>query len=223
MTEEKGAIEEGRMLLRSAHSAVFEAMYAAAHEVHESAREKSPNLDLVPSMDDDDMLCGAPLTLEDADRRSLSFLLKEADEVLDRWLIHIVPWVQVAVQQADGKGMNAEAITGLLLVRRNGTVRWSLQGLFKHVDVGWWFQENGAKLFSSVAALARVWLGRVSLNAFQERVFSTGGLIVSSRHTSTDNERAEMQVLLKQNRSEIKRMEPHGGSSVVLIDNVQVS
>ncbi|KAG1704832.1 hypothetical protein DVH05_004859 [Phytophthora capsici] len=118
--------------------------------------------------------------------------------------------------------MTAEVMAGLLLVRRNGTVRWSLQGLFKHVDVCRWFKEVGAKQFPSIAALARVWLGRASSNAFQERVFSTGGLIMSPRRTRTDNERAEMQVLLKQNRSEIKRMEPHGGISVGSTDNAQV-
>ncbi|ETN00859.1 hypothetical protein PPTG_17709 [Phytophthora nicotianae INRA-310] len=138
------------------------------------ALERSLQLDLVPSMDDDDMQCGAPLTLEDAGRRSLSSLRQEADEVLDRWLSHNVPWVQVAVQQADDKGMTAEAMTGLLLVRRSGTVRWSLQGLFKHLDVCRWFKEVGAKRFPSVSVLARVWRGRVSSNAFQERVFSTG-------------------------------------------------
>lgn len=143
--------------------------------------------------------------------------------MLDRWLSHNVPWVQVAVQQADDKTMTAEEITSLLLVRCNGTVRWSLQGLFKHVDVLRWFKEIGAKQFPSIAALARVWLGHVSSNAFQERVFSTSSLVMSSRRTSTDSERAEMQVLLKQNRSEISRMEPHGGSSVVSIDNAQVS
>ncbi|KAI9981425.1 hypothetical protein PInf_009177 [Phytophthora infestans] len=189
--------EEGRVMLRRAHSAVFQAMYPAAHEVH-GAGEMSPNLDLVPSMEDEEMLCGAPLTLEDAGRRSLSSLHQEADEVLDRWLSHNVPWVQVAVQQADDKTMTAEEITSLLL-------------------------EIGAKQFPSIAALARVWLGHVSSNAFQERVFSTSSLVMSSRRTSTDSERAEMQVLLKQNRSEISRMEPHGGSSVVSIDNAQVS
>ncbi|KAG1704888.1 hypothetical protein DVH05_004916 [Phytophthora capsici] len=223
MAEEKGTIEEGRMMLSRVHSAVFQAMYAAAHEVHEGAGEKSPNLDLVPSMEDDGVLCGAPLTLEDAGSRSLSSLHQKADEVLNRWLSHNVPRFQVAVQQADDKGMTAETMTRLLLVRRNGTVRWSLQDLFKHVDVLRWFKEVGAKQFPSIAALARVWLGRASSNAFQERVFSTSGLVMSSRRTSTDNERAEMQVLLKQNCSEIKRMEPHGGSSVVSIDNALVS
>ncbi|ETN13244.1 hypothetical protein PPTG_22321 [Phytophthora nicotianae INRA-310] len=75
------------------------------------------------------------LTFEDAGRRFLSSLHQEADEVLDRWLSHNVLWVQVAVQQADDKGLTAEMMTVLLLVRRNGTVRWSLQGLFKCVDI----------------------------------------------------------------------------------------
>ncbi|KAL3659262.1 hypothetical protein V7S43_015840 [Phytophthora oleae] len=118
--------------------------------------------------------------------------------------------------------MSAEVMTHLLLVRRNGTVCWSLQGLFKHVDVCQWFREVGAKQFPSIVALARIWLGRLSSNAFQERVFSTGSLVMSSRRTSTHNERAEMQVLLKQNRSEIKRMAVHSGSAVISTNNQQI-
>ncbi|ETO81561.1 hypothetical protein F444_04151 [Phytophthora nicotianae P1976] len=93
------------------------------------------------------------LTFEDAGRRFLSSLHQEADEVLDRWLSHNVPWVQVAVQQADDKGLTAEMMTVLLLVRRNGTVRWSLQGLFKYVDVSRWFKEVGAKQFPLIATV----------------------------------------------------------------------
>ncbi|KAG4045212.1 hypothetical protein PC123_g19375 [Phytophthora cactorum] len=48
-------------------------------------------------------------------------------------------------------------------------LRLSLQGLFKHVDICQGSQEFGAKAFPSAAALARVWLGRESSNAFQER------------------------------------------------------
>ncbi|KAL3668463.1 hypothetical protein V7S43_006546 [Phytophthora oleae] len=223
MTDVNGAIDEGRKQLREAHRKMFREMYAAAHEVDESFREPSPNFDLVPSMEDEGMLCGAPLELEDAGGRPLSSLYEEADEVLERWLCHSVPWVQVAVHQAAKKRMCAEVLTRLLLVRRNGTVCWSLQGVFKYVEFCQWFREVGVKQFPSIAALARIWLGRVSSNAFQERVFSTGGLIMSSLRTRTHNERAEMQVLLKQNRTEIKRLEADGGSAVIAADSPQIA
>ncbi|KAL3674505.1 hypothetical protein V7S43_000453 [Phytophthora oleae] len=91
MTEVNGAIDDGRKQLREAHREMFGAMYAAADEMDESFREQSPNLDLVPSMEDEGMLCGAPLELDDADGRPLSSLNEEADEVLERWLSHSVP------------------------------------------------------------------------------------------------------------------------------------
>ncbi|KAL3664255.1 hypothetical protein V7S43_010582 [Phytophthora oleae] len=129
----------------------------------------------------------------------------------------------MAVQYAADEKVPSAVMTSLLLVRHNSTVHWSLQGLFKHVDVCRWFKEVGAKRFPSIAALARIWFGRVSSNVFQEHVFSTGGLIMSPRRTRTHNERAEMQVLLKQNRSEIKRMESHGGSSVISSNSSQLT
>lgn len=138
--------------------------------------------------------------------------------MLERWLSHNVPWVQVAVNQAAGDKMSAEVLTRLLLVRRNGTVCWNLQSLIKHVDVCRWFWEVGSKQFPSITALARIWLGRVSSNAFQVRVLSTGGVVMSSRRTSTHNDRADMQALLKHNRAEIKRMEAFRGCAVSSTD-----
>ncbi|OWZ18587.1 hypothetical protein PHMEG_0007302 [Phytophthora megakarya] len=69
-------------------------------------------------------------------------------------------------------------------------------------------------LFPSIAALARVWLGRSPSNAFQERVFSTRGFIMSNLRTRTDNQRAEMQVLLRHNRDEIRQMERLGDANI---------
>ncbi|KAL3660220.1 hypothetical protein V7S43_014754 [Phytophthora oleae] len=146
-------------------------MHAAGHEVGESSKEQSSNLVHVTSTDDDGMLRGAPLELEDAGGRSLSSLHQEADGVLEKWLSHSLPSGQVAVQLAADEKMSAEVLTRLLLVRRNGTVCWSLQGLFKYVNILRWFREVGAKQFPSIAALTRIWLGHVS----------SGGLITSSR------------------------------------------
>ncbi|KAE8978529.1 hypothetical protein PF011_g23200 [Phytophthora fragariae] len=46
------------------------------------------------------------------------------------------------------------------------------------------------KGFPSIAALARVWLGKSPSNAFQERVFSTGSFVVSYLRIHNDSERA---------------------------------
>ncbi|KAE8959742.1 hypothetical protein PR003_g31588 [Phytophthora rubi] len=58
------------------------------------------------------------------------------------------------------------------------------------------------------------WLGRSPSNAFQERVFTTGGFVMSSLRARTDNQRAEVQVLLKHNRAEIRRTERESGGAV---------
>ncbi|GMF23619.1 unnamed protein product [Phytophthora lilii] len=63
---------------------------------------------------------------------------------------------------------------GLLLIRRYGQICWRVKAVCKHVDVLRWFREFGVTRFPSIAALARVWLGRAPSDAFQERVFLDG-------------------------------------------------
>ncbi|KAG2786179.1 hypothetical protein PC116_g6750 [Phytophthora cactorum] len=80
-------------------------------------------------------------------------------------------------------------------------------------------------MFPSIAALARVWLGRGPSNAHQEGVFSTGAFVMNSLRTRTENRRAEMQVLMKHNRSEIRRMEMANVCSPVFdnVDHIQAA
>ncbi|KAI9982975.1 hypothetical protein PInf_006826 [Phytophthora infestans] len=157
-----------------------------------------PSLDLVPSVEDDLVMYGATLVASAMNSSPVSILYEQADEVLSKWLKHTVQWVRVAVDQAPDSKLTAKNFTRLLL---------RLQGLCKHVDVCKWFRETGSPVFLSVAALARVWLGRSPSNAYQERVFSTGAFVISSLSIRTDNRRAKMQVLLKHNRSDVRRME----------------
>ncbi|OWZ00015.1 hypothetical protein PHMEG_00028886, partial [Phytophthora megakarya] len=79
--------------------------------------------------------------------------------------------------------------------------------LCQHIDVCRWFFEVGEKHFPSIAKFARVWLGRSSSTAYQERVFSTGSYVMSPLRTRTDNERAQKQLILRHNRLEIRRMQ----------------
>ncbi|KAI9983052.1 hypothetical protein PInf_006969 [Phytophthora infestans] len=155
-----------------------------------------PSLDLVPSIEDDLVMYSVTLVASAMSSLPVSTLHEQADEVLNKWLKHTVQWVRVAIGQAPDSKLTAEDFTRLLL---------RLQGLCKHVDVCKWFRETGSPVFLSVAALARVWLGRSPSNAYQERVFSTGAFVMSSLSIRTDNRRAKMQVLLKHNRSDVRR------------------
>ncbi|KAI9995974.1 hypothetical protein PInf_013152 [Phytophthora infestans] len=154
----------------------------------------SPNLDLVPSVEDDLIMYGSTLVTSAMNSSPVSTLHEQADEVLRKWLKHTVQWVRVAVDQDLDSKLTPEDFTRLLLVQHQDIVCWRLQGLCKHMDVCKWFRETGSPLFPSVAALARVWLERSPSNAYQERVFPTGAFVMSSLCTKSDNRRAEMQV-----------------------------
>ncbi|KAF4136244.1 hypothetical protein GN958_ATG14563 [Phytophthora infestans] len=188
-------ISKGKQMLRNAHR-------EPAHDV-----DTPPNLDLVPSVDDELVMCGAPLVASSSSNTPVASLHDRADEVLAKWYQHSVNWVPVALQQASDDQLTEADLTKLLLVRRRNDVCWNLQALCEHIDICHWYRETGAATFPSIAALARVWLGRSPSNAFQERVFSTGAFVMGPLRTSTDNRRAEIQVLMKHNRAEIRRME----------------
>ncbi|ETP27543.1 hypothetical protein F442_23180 [Phytophthora nicotianae P10297] len=83
---------------------------------------------------------------------------------------------------------------------------WSLLGLYRHVDVLRWFRDEGEDQFPSLALLARVHLGKVSSSAFQERVFSSGGIVMGPLRTRTDHRRAEKPLLLRHNRNELLKL-----------------
>ncbi|ETI39249.1 hypothetical protein F443_15153, partial [Phytophthora nicotianae P1569] len=114
------------------------------------------------------------------------------------------------------KTKTSDNFTPPLLVRRNGVVCWRVEAVCEHVDILRWFREVGSSRFPSVVALARIWLGRAPSDAFQEHVFSTGGIVMSNRCTRTDNYRAEMQVLLKHNQKVIKHIETSDAENVAL-------
>ncbi|EEY57044.1 uncharacterized protein PITG_10617 [Phytophthora infestans T30-4] len=148
--------------------------------------------------------------------RNLTLSLTLTARVLEEWLQYTVDWVATTVQQAPGKTKTSDDFAPLLLVRRNGSVCWRVEAVCEHVDILRWFREVGSSRFPSVAALARIWLGRAPSNAFQERVFSTGGIVMSNRRTRTDNYQAEMQVLLKHNQKVVKYIESSDAENVAL-------
>ncbi|ETO99470.1 hypothetical protein F441_23113 [Phytophthora nicotianae CJ01A1] len=88
---------------------------------------------------------------------------------------------------------------------QNG-MHWALLRLYKHIDVLKWFRDVGEKHFPSIALLARIHLGKISSSAYQERVFSTGGIVMGPLRTRTDGRRAERQLLLRHNRDELVKM-----------------
>ncbi|KAG3089761.1 hypothetical protein PI125_g17917 [Phytophthora idaei] len=189
-------IEERHQWLRDAHREVFSAMHSTALNDREDTTMDVPlNLDLVLSIDDEVVLC--------------------VDDILTEWCNYSGKWGNVAVHQAANDKLKADDFTRLLLVCRGDKVCRRFLGLFKQAAIRRWFRETGAALFPSVTALGRVWLGRSPSNTFQERVFLTGGFIMSPLRSSTDNERAEMQALMKQNRIKICRNDIATGSEAI--------
>ncbi|ETK77029.1 hypothetical protein L915_16667 [Phytophthora nicotianae] len=200
--------DEGQEVLRNAHREVFRAIHASNpnNSLHTDV-DTPTNLDLVPSVDDKLVMCGAPLVASSSSSTPVASLHDQADEVLAKWYQHSVNWVPAALQQASDDQLTEADFTKSLLVRRRNDVCWNLQALCEHIDICHWYRETGAATFPTIAALTRVWLGRSPSNAFQERVFSTGAFVMGPPRTSTDNRRAETQVLMMHNRAEIRRME----------------
>ncbi|KAE9278236.1 hypothetical protein PF008_g28662 [Phytophthora fragariae] len=211
------AIAAGRKMLADAHREIFCSLNGHTDQAvaDDTAAIASPNFDLVPSTDDEKMICGAP-SQSTAAATPLASLNEEAGKILEEWYQFTVDWVATAVLQSTDTAKSSDDFTPLLLVRRNGVVCWRVEAVCEHVDILRWFREVGSARFPSIAALARIWLGRAPSNAFQERVFSTGGIVMSNLRTRTDNRRAEMQVLLKQNWKEFRRMEANNEGGVEL-------
>lgn len=113
----------------------------------------------------------------------------------------------MAHQQSHGRESVCELSKKLRVARMDmaGHARqtYSLDGMYTHIDIIEWFRDVGARQFLPMSILTRLWLGKVSSTAFQERVFSTGAIVVSDRRTATDENRAEKQVILRHNRDEI--------------------
>ncbi|KAE9337505.1 hypothetical protein PR003_g11982 [Phytophthora rubi] len=146
--EEKEAAEEalgikevvaaGHEMPGNAHREVFCALNGALSvAVRDEAVSSAANLDLVPSIDDEKIICGAPI-----------------------------------------KPTTLEAMPTSTLHERCRTSTFSF------------YRGFGTRLVGAE---------------------STGGFVMSNLRTRTDNQRAEMQVLLKHNRAEVRRMERERG------------
>jgi hypothetical protein len=169
--------------------------------------------------DEDDLLLGAPIRASKTrEEMKESEINARADAIMKEWLELEPEWLEVAQRQHPDK-TKEDLSNGLSIDGRNGMC-WSLLGLYKHVDVLAWFRDEGEGQFPSIALLARIHLGKISSSAFQERVFSTGGIVMGPLRTRTDSRRAEKQLLLRHNRDEIVRMKrdakmKHDGRKVV--------
>ncbi|RLN15093.1 hypothetical protein BBJ28_00009323 [Nothophytophthora sp. Chile5] len=164
-------------------------------------------------------LFGAPIPSASKRTQHDSYVLEEADVVVRRWMDLEVDWVKVALRQQLRAPAAATPVTAVQVAaakkvkdkteedlrkemtinNRDGDV-WNLLELYWHVDILRWFREEGERMFPSIALLARYRLGKVSSSAFQERVFSTASVVMGPLRTTTENSRAEKQLLLRHNR-----------------------
>ncbi|ETI40673.1 hypothetical protein F443_14032 [Phytophthora nicotianae P1569] len=155
--------------------------------------------------DEEDLLFGAPIrtnqTREEVKEQEVD---ARADRVLTEWLELEPDWLDVADCQNPSK--SREELRKEMCISNDKGSYWSLLGLYRHVDVLRWFRDEGEDRFPSIVLLARIHLGKVSSSAFQERVFSSGGIVMGPLRTRTDHRRAEKQLLLRHNRNELLKL-----------------
>ncbi|KAG3205001.1 hypothetical protein PC128_g1608 [Phytophthora cactorum] len=93
LAEIDAVIEEDWRMLRDAHRDVFRAMYSGAQDASVRATtEMPPYLYLVPSIDDNGILCGALVAMSDVRERPLRCRHDDVDEVLAKSLNHGCKW-----------------------------------------------------------------------------------------------------------------------------------
>ncbi|KAE9179415.1 hypothetical protein PF002_g27822 [Phytophthora fragariae] len=88
---------------------------ADSNDSQNAAVDTPPNMDLVPTVDDDLVICGAPLMSTPANSELMSSIRDQANQVLDEWFTHTEQWVRVAVHQTTGESMTTEDFTKQLL------------------------------------------------------------------------------------------------------------
>ncbi|KAE8881442.1 hypothetical protein PF003_g34395 [Phytophthora fragariae] len=87
-------IAAGNKLLYDAHREVYCKLNAGSCGGDEEAADvSSPNFDLVPSVDDDKVICGAPIAVTKPTTTSKTIQHAQADKVVDEWLEYTVDWV----------------------------------------------------------------------------------------------------------------------------------
>ncbi|KAE8982262.1 hypothetical protein PR001_g23783 [Phytophthora rubi] len=115
-------------LARDAHREVYCKLNAGSCRGDEEAADvSSPNFDLVPSVDDDKVICGAPIAVIKPATTSKTIQHAQADKVVDEWLEYTVDWVPVACRCSADENKSKDDFTPLMLVRRNGVVCWRVR------------------------------------------------------------------------------------------------
>ncbi|KAG1687186.1 hypothetical protein DVH05_005353 [Phytophthora capsici] len=214
--EEKAIYKNGLEILRNEHRKVFSQMAKLGKIPHSQPSSQSSLLSQdvnsplsSPSStgwdDEDELLLGAPIRTSKArEEVKESEINARADSVMMEWLEMEPEWLDVAQHQ--NPDIKKEDLSSAMTTDSRKGMHWSLLGLYQYVDVLQWFRDEGESRFPSMALLARIHLGKISSSAFQERVFSTGGIIMGPLRTRTDNRRSEKQLLLRHNRDEIVKM-----------------
>jgi hypothetical protein len=214
-TSSGALVESARQKFIDEHLKVFKLMSAARQPTPNSDGSHSPSssplIHDLPQHDSADLL-GPPIPTTTTEAIQESTIRQEAEAALQKWFSHKDDWISVARDQATTKVTHKEMMKKLCRQRADGRPCWDLIELYNHVDVCQWFRQRGESLFPSIALLSRIWLGRSMSTAFQERVFSSAGAVMSSSRTSMDAERAEKLVILKHNAKEIDLMQSESSS-----------
>jgi hypothetical protein len=196
------------------HLKIFRLMHSTQHQLPargpgSTATGDSPQPleEIIPRADGAGVF-SAPIPTTTTNAIHESSIQHEADMVVKRWLDYSGDWVTVAQQQQLWKASKSELMRQMCARRPDGTVCWDLVELFNHVEICRWFRETGETLSPSIALLSQRWLGMNLSTAFQERMFSSAGTVMTKGRTRTQAERAEKQVILKHNAEEMPSWSP---------------
>ncbi|OWZ01418.1 hypothetical protein PHMEG_00027196, partial [Phytophthora megakarya] len=197
--EEKAIYKNGMDFLRDEHRKVFTQMtkLGKIQLSQPSSQSSLLSQDLnspasSPSStgwdDEDELLLPPPIrATKTRDEVKESEINGRADCIMREWIGVESEWLDVAQRQNPAK--KKEDLSLDMTTEKIDGMHWSLLGLYKHIDVLQWFRDEGQHKFPSIALLARIHLGKISSSAFQERVFSTGGIVMGPLRTRTDNRR----------------------------------
>ncbi|KAI9998508.1 hypothetical protein PInf_002899 [Phytophthora infestans] len=115
-------IASGKRLLRDAHREVYCTQSQASRGAIQSETTNTlPNLNLVPSAEDDTTICGAAVPMTNAGFTSLSTLHDQADKILEKWLQYSVAWVSMVLHQAPKPTTTMDSLTAMLMVDAKGS------------------------------------------------------------------------------------------------------
>jgi len=178
-------LKDTHQLLLLEHREIYRLKYSKSAPSEDSSDASiSPSYEALDASEGEmSLLCGEEVSRQTEQSFADLTLVQEADAVLEKWLALRVEWAEVAKHQYTDVDERSAVLGKLSIPRANGKRVWNVERLCQYIDVRQWFVETGECAFPTISMLSRVWLGRNSSTAFQERVLSTGSFVMGPLQT----------------------------------------